>query len=1184
MTEVVEQPAGAVRLADLVPRAVVHGLVAGDDPVTVVAVEAYGSAVANVTYRRAGGEVGERLVLEGELPGLRLAAAGRPFTFDADPDLFKLVAEARRLSLAAHFDRLLAVTSSTIEPLPHQITAVYGQLLPRRPLRFLLADDPGAGKTVMAGLYIKELMLRGDLARCLVVAPGGLVEQWQDELAEKFGLSFEILSREAARLSITGNPFEGRDLVIARLDVLSRSDELQAQLAKTDWDLVVVDEAHRMSAHYFGGELKTTRRYELGRRLGEVARHLLLMTATPHAGKEEDFQLFLALLDADRFEGRFRDGVHSADHSDLMRRMVKERLLRFDGTKLFPERRASTVPYPLSEREQLLYDEVTRYVREEMDNAKRLSEQGQGRRGNTVGFALTVLQRRLASSPAAIHGSLERRARRLRLRVEDARQQTRRGDPALRAQERLGRILGRDEPPEVDPEDVDDLAGAELEELETAVVDAASAATTLAELEHELETVTRLAELARQVRLEGRDRKWQELSGLMQSPALRDEHGDQRKLIIFTEHRDTLRYLVERLQALLGRPEAITSIHGGTAREERRKRQELFTQDKDCVVLVATDAAGEGVNLQRAHLLVNYDLPWNPNRIEQRFGRVHRIGQREVCHMWNLVAEGTREGQVYLRLLDKIEEQRKAYGGQIFDVLGQAFEGQPLADLLMRAVRYGEDPQVRAELDRVIDAAVGEGLGSLIEREALDAQVLALSDVERIRLELEEAQARRLQPHYVSAFFLAAFAHLGGRLREPEPGRWELTSVPMALRERDRVLGGRAPLLRRYERVCFDKGLVRAAGKPLAELVAPGHPLLDVSIDLVLERHRALLRRGTVLVAEEPTTAPRLLVFLEHEVSDGRTAAGGPRVVSKRFAFVELEQDGTARTAGPAPYLDYRPPTREERVRLEPLLAGEWPGAQAEAAALRWAVAEAVPEHLAEVRRSTVERVERVRDAVRRRLRAEIDHWDHRALTLAEQVAAGRQPRMQPMRARERADRLAARLQLRLDELDREGQLAAKPPVVVGAALVVPEGLLAALAGSAPPQHARDTREVDRRAVAAVLATERRLHRQPTEMPHNNKGYDVQSRTPDGHLVFLEVKGRIEGAEDVTVTRNEVLHLKNAGERGILALVRVSATGAEHDEVRYQYRPFDRTDVTDLSITKIVLDWDQRWAAAAGPT
>ena len=1172
-------------LRDLTVKAVVHGLVAGDEPVTVIAVDAYGDEVANVTYRTASGQVDDRMVVAADLAGLRLASAGRAFTFDADPELFKLAAEARRMSLAAHFDPMLAVTSSTIEPLPHQIRAVYEQLLPRRPLRFLLADDPGAGKTVMAGLYVKELMLRGDISRCLVVAPGSLVDQWQDELAEKFGLEFDVLTRDTVRSSLGGNPFSGRDLVIARLDALARSEELQTQLAETDWDLVIVDEAHRMSAHWFGGELKTTARYRLGQRLGEVARHLLLMTATPHAGKEEDFQAFLALLDGDRFEGRFRDGVHQADHSDLMRRMVKEKLLRFDGTKLFPERRASTVPYPLSPAEQHLYDEVTSYVREEMDRAARLVAAGQGRRGSSVGFALTVLQRRLASSPAAIHGSLERRAARLRRRIDDARTLDRLdADPQARAEARLRRALASDDPPALDLDDVEEMDADELEALETAVVDGASAAVTVAELEHELAVVEHLEELARRVRRSGEDRKWQELSRLMQSPELRDEHGEQRKVIVFTEHRDTLEYLVERLSALLGRADSITSIHGGTAREERRKRQELFTQEKDCVVLVATDAAGEGVNLQRAHLLVNYDLPWNPNRIEQRFGRVHRIGQREVCHLWNLVAEGTREGQVYGRLLEKIEEQRKAYGGQVFDVLGQAFEGQPLDRLLMEAIRYGSDPDVKARLDEVIDARVGAGLAGLIDAEALDAQVLAAADLDRIRAEMEAAQARRLQPHYVSSFFLAAFAHLGGRARPREADRYELTSVPLSLRERDRTVGRGAPLLRRYERVCFTKEGVREPGQPLADLVAPGHPLLDVAVDLVLERHRGLLRRGAVLVAEDAGTEPRLLVLLEHEVSDGRPTASGARVVSRRFAFVELQPDGAARLAGPAPYLDLRPPSPEETAVLGPVVQADWPGPRAEEAALAWAVQHAVPEHLAEVRQRTTDRVQRVRAAVVQRLDAEIQHWDYRAADLAEQVAAGKQPRMQPLRARDRADRLAARRTERLAELDREAALVARQPVVVGAALVVPEGLLARLgAPTAPPRHARETAEVERRAVDAVLAAERRLGREPTEMPHNNPGYDVVSRTPGGRSLFLEVKGRIAGAEDVTVTRNEVLHIENCGDHGVLALVSVSQDGPERDEVRYQYRPFEQNDMTDMSTMKLVLAWQQRWSAARPP-
>lgn len=309
-----------------------------------------------------------------------------------------MVSEAYRIHLAHLFDPVLAVHTSLVEPLPHQITAVYDEMLVRQPLRYLLADDPSAGKTIMAGLLIRELVVRGDVKRCLICAPGSLTEQWQDELQEKFQLDFNIHSREMVENS-RGNAFDEHDFLIVRLDQISRSDELQAWLKQTDWDLVVCDEAHKMSASFFGGDLKETKRYRLGKLLGDVSRHFLLMTATPHNGKEEDFQLFLPLLDADRFEGRFRDGVHQVDVSDLMRRMVKEKLLKFDGKPLFPERKAYTVNYSLSPEESTLYDAVTEYVRQEFNRAEQLESD---RHKGTVGFALTILQRRLASSPAAI--------------------------------------------------------------------------------------------------------------------------------------------------------------------------------------------------------------------------------------------------------------------------------------------------------------------------------------------------------------------------------------------------------------------------------------------------------------------------------------------------------------------------------------------------------------------------------------------------------------------------------------------------------------------------------------------------------------------------------------------------------------------------------------------------------------
>ena len=321
-----------MKLESIVPGSRVSGL-AGKAAVEILSSRAYGPDALEVAWKGPDG-LGERILFRDDEPRLRMEDAARRFAFDGDGHLFRLASEALRIRLAHLFDPHLAVHASRIEPLPHQLTAVYGAMLDRQPLRFLLADDPGAGKTVMAGLLIKELLIRGSLERCLIVAPGGLVEQWQDELADKFDLAFDILSREQVETSATGNPFADKPRLIARLDMLARNDDLKARLeAAPVWDLIVCDEAHRMSASFFGQEVKYTKRFQLGALAGRLARHFVLMTATPHNGKEEDFQLFMGLLDADRFEGRFREGVHKADPSDMMRRLTKEELVRLDGSR-----------------------------------------------------------------------------------------------------------------------------------------------------------------------------------------------------------------------------------------------------------------------------------------------------------------------------------------------------------------------------------------------------------------------------------------------------------------------------------------------------------------------------------------------------------------------------------------------------------------------------------------------------------------------------------------------------------------------------------------------------------------------------------------------------------------------------------------------------------------------------------
>src|SRR5579859_2564420 len=1183
-------------LEDLRPGLHVKGLLPGK-LATLIEVKRYGASVAEVTYKDAGGGTGSMLLYQDDAARLEIASEDLPWSFDADGVLFRLVSEAYRISLAYLFDPLIAVHTSLIEPLPHQITAVYETMLAKQPLRYLLADDPGAGKTIMTGLLLKELMIRGDAHRCLIVAPGNLVEQWQDELSRKFHLSFDILTNDRLEAAASGNAFTEMPLCIARLDKLSRDETVRERLAQTEWDLIVVDEAHKMSATFFGGEVKYTKRYQLGEQLGKLTRHLVLLTATPHNGKEEDFQLFLRLLDADRFEGRFRSGVQKVDVSDLMRHLVKERLYKFDGTPLFPERLAYTINYQLSDLENTLYREVTDYVRDEFNRADALENNG---RKGTVGFALTTLQRRLASSPEAIYQSLRRRRERLEMRLKEMQedrgmhesQSGRPGSPGLRpgspgspgpvAEGLLwqGVPLFNDD----DLDDLDDAPDAEVEAAEEQVMDQATAARTIAELEIEIRILAQLEQRAQQVRRSGTDRKWEELAGLLQNNAeMFDAEGHRLKLVIFTEHRDTLNYLVERTRTLLGREEAVVTIHGGMSREERRAAQESFTQDKETQILVATDAAGEGINLQRAHLMVNYDLPWNPNRLEQRFGRIHRIGQTEVCHLWNLVASETREGEVFHTLLKKLEEERSSLGGQVFDVLGKdLFVNRSLRDLIVEAIRYGDQPEVRARLNSVVAEALDhEHLQALLEQRALAGEVMDVVRVRQVREDMERAQARRLQPHFIASFFLAAFQRLGSKPYERESRRYELARVPQAIRNRIPRSDLRASILPRYERVVFEKELVTVQSKPQAALICPGHPLLDAVIDHLLDQHRDLLKQGAILVdPHDEGETMRVLFYLEHTIQDASLdAAGRPRIVSRQLQFVELDEQGQAHPAGYAPFLDYRPLEETEQALVEPLRALPWLKRDLEEQARVYAITELVPRHFAEVKERRETYIVKTMDAVNERLTREISYWDYRSTQLKQQEAQGKtNAHLNSQQARSRAEELNARLERRMNELQRERQLSPLPPVVIGGVLVIPQGLLTRLAGqhetsdSDTAQFAHETTRIEQLAMAAVMRTERQNGYIPRDVSADKCGYDIESSIlGTGKLRFIEVKGRVQGAATVTVTKNEVLTALNKPDDFILAIVLVDENDAT--TTHYMQRPFTREP--DFGATSINYDLAQ---------
>lgn len=1150
----------SMKLEEIRPKALIEGIEPGK-VVTIRYVEQSSSDVYEVAYKLNDGTLKERQLFRSDEEKLSPAAAGRHFTFTADAELFKLVLEAYRISNAHLFDPYAAVHSSNITPLPHQITAVYEAMLPKQPLRFVLADDPGAGKTIMAGLLMCELIARSDTERILIVSPGVLVEQWQDELAEKFGLKFTILSHELSE-ECRGNVFEENNFLIARIDQLKRNEEYLAMLDQVRWDLVIVDEAHKMSATVTGGEVKPTKRFRLGALLSQHTKHFLLMTATPHNGKEEEFQVFLSLLDRDRFYPRIREKAEPLDVSDIMRRMCKEDLLKFDGTKLFPERFAITASYELSDQEMSLYEDVTQYVREEMNRADRILDRN--KRGN-VGFALTSLQRRLASSPEAIFQSLKRRHARLSEKLADWERKERGASGYV--SEVMGEYVRRAGGFADDDEDdlYESLTAEEFEEREELFSDRVTAAQSIEELKREIETLKQLEMKAQMLVASHSDRKWDELSRLLQTERMRDAEGMQRKLIIFTEFRDTLTYLKDRVSDLLGTSGEVVVIHGGVKRSDRRVVQERFRNVPEVRVMIATDAAGEGVNLQNAHLMINYDLPWNPNRIEQRFGRIHRIGQTEVCYLWNLIARDTREGEVFSLLFEKLEQEREALGGKVFDVLGEVFEDRSLSDLLMDAVRYGEDPRRKEEFASVVAGALDhDHLVRLISQNALTRDFMDSEQLFSVRDEMERAEARKLQPHFVRSYFVEAFRRVGGLMSQREGMRYQISRVPQSVIARSKQLTGLdvrnvRPVVERYERVCFAKEDVE--GRVSAELLYPGHPLMRAVTSLVQDQYGMLLKEGAVLVDPSDERETEYVLFvLDHKVVEGDDAQ---RVVSRRYQFVRVERDGTVWDAGFAPHLDMRGMSEEETEVLRDVCGAEWwcggsggrydmswVGGDVEERARTYANECLVPAHYAEVLRRREAEVEKVKDAVHRRLTQEIDFLTQRRLRFEEDVSRGKAGSIPSLeKVKTEIERLSVRLDEREEELERQRCVVSLPPVLVAAGVVIPEGLLRRFreGDGTECEFSRDAdvrRVIERRAMEAVMACEREHGFLVEDVSRENCGWDVTSRLVNekGDIVeerHIEVKGKGTESSVVTVSRNEMLYGLNQGEKFVLALVQV---------------------------------------------
>jgi len=821
-----------------------------DEPVKIEKIEEIGDYIRILGSTLYSKNHFNRIIRRDELANLEVIK--RVIDLSSNPEDVFYTIEAMRFKYASLFDPLLAMNVSKIDPLPFQIEAVYGYVLKQPRIRFLIADDAGAGKTIMAGLILKELKLRNLAKRILIVVPSHLKDQWRRELKEKFDEKFMILDRNTFNAHYGENPWERNSQVITSID-FAKQDDIIRTLESVDWDLVIVDEAHKMAAYRYGEKTEKTERYKLGEVLSKTSNHLIFLTATPHKGDPENFRLFLDLLMPGFFATHemIEESLKNKDNPLFIRRL-KEDLRDFDGKPIFTRRFPRTIKFRLSDIEKELYNEVSRYVVEQYNKALVKPED----KRRNVAFALLILQRRMASSTYALLKSLERRKAKLERILKEGRK------------EELQRISMP-----ADYEETEDLEEIERwkreEEWESVTV-----ARSFEELRAEIETLERLIEKAKRIVDTEGEVKLRELRKAIEEGFKKiEEMNGRRKILIFTESRDTLDYLVRKISEWRYR---VNYIHGGMGLEERIRAEKAFRDETE--IMVATEAAGEGINLQFCHIMINYDIPWNPNRLEQRMGRIHRYGQQKDVYMFNLVAEDTREGMVLAKLLDKLDEIREKLGSdRVFDVIGDVFEGRNLYQLIIDAVTNARSmDDILKELDIRPDeeyiARIREALG-----ESLATRFI---DYTRIKEMADRAKEYRLIPEYVEEFFKRVFTRAGGKFREVKGGFIAIESVPYEIRriaESDEFRNKYGILMKHYPKVTFDKDL--AFKNPDAEFISFGHPLLEALLEWVLREFGEKARKGAVF--KDPSGKLNGYIwFYVGEVMDGREKVAGRKILA----------------------------------------------------------------------------------------------------------------------------------------------------------------------------------------------------------------------------------------------------------------------------------------------------------------
>jgi superfamily II DNA or RNA helicase len=1067
------------------------------EPVQVIAVVPMGASVKLIGRGLTSNLVHSPILTPAQLAQLEATPENEPF--DGDPGRFRIGVEALRLGLAYEYDPYFSLSIARVDPLPHQLEAVYDYFLAMPRIRFLLADDPGAGKTIMAGLLLKELKIRGLVKRTLIITPASLSFQWQREMKEKFREQFEVIRSDVLRANYGMNPWQERNQVITSISWVSRVEDAKDSLLRSRWDLIIVDEAHKMAAYSAD---KKTLAYKLGESLSGMTDHFLLMTATPHKGDPENFCLFLELLDRDVYGNvKSLEEAMRRNYAPFYLRRTKEALVSFPDPetghvkKLFTNRTVNTASFDLDGDEYDFYDALTRYVEDQSIKAA----QDDSPRSRALTFTMAMLQRRFASSIYAVHRSLERMRDKRKKILEDPRE-------FLRKQMDI-------------PEDLDDLSEEEreeyIEEIENAAISFDSTV-----LKEDIQQIGRLIDQARVLEQREVESKLVKLKSVLNE--LQIFSNPKMKLLIFTEHKDTLDYLAG--DGKDGRPLGrlrewglnVTQIHGGMKIGDRDTPGTRIYAERnfreEAQVLVATEAAGEGINLQFCWLMINYDIPWNPVRLEQRMGRIHRYGQEHDCLISNFAAVNTREGRVLQKLLQRLSEIRDELGtDHVFDVIGEVFPSNLLEKLFREMYARRTDlPNIEARIVHDVDAnrfrkITNSTLEGLAKRELNLSSILGKS---------AEARERRLIPEVIEDFFTNAgpIAGITPRPVQKDGHIYRIGKVPRTLAPIGERLEGRfGKLGRDYQKIVFDKALL--PGDPTLEWVTPGHPLFEAVREDVADRVRDDLRRGAVFFDLHANAPYRLDVF-GASIKDGRA-----NTLHRRLFTVETVSTGEMLVRQEALFLEVSPAPRGTSVPSD----GHLPD---RASVEQYLVLSALQPFLTDVATQRNKEV----DTISRHMEISLGELIHRQnLQLAElvsrQQAGATVPGLDGNIALSEAhlDELNLRLENRRAELQNERQCTIGDIQHLGRAWVLPHPERNS-PGFAPM--VRDD-EIERIAVqeATRFETERGWVVESVEA--DNRGFDLISRKPHPHdektftdVRFIEVKGRVAIGE-VALSANE---------------------------------------------------------------